>query len=185
MAVATSAAALANWTMRVGVAVNFVCPSLGADNLVRFASTSAPGYIAWCGATPGTAVRIARTDVTGQMAWLIDFVATWGLAGVEWYAVSLPPVLVNASDSTLKALWIINVLGLDTALYGITTTPPRQQYLSFSQPFTFYSHQLVAPRATVPLQSLNQKLWQWTVPFTWVRPTRPPPPPPPGSFAKH
>ena len=81
--------------------------------------------------------------------------------------MSLPPSLVNASDSTLKALWMINALGMDTALYGMTATPPRLQSLAFSQPFTFYSHQLVARRATVVLPSLNQKLWHWTRPFTW------------------
>ena len=166
--IAAGSAALSNITLRVGVAVNFLPPALGADNLVRFVSTSAPGYIAWCNATPGTAVRISPSDVTGQMVWVMNYLAAYGpLAGLEWYAVSLPTSIATAQDSTFKALWIMNILGLDTPLYGITVTPQRQQYIAFTQPFTFYSHQLVAQRATLPRKSVTETLWQFTAPFSW------------------
>lgn len=73
---AASVADLRNVTLRVGVAVNFVFPSLGVDNLVRFTSVAANSYGAWAGASPGTAIRVDPADLTGQMVWLMNFIAT-------------------------------------------------------------------------------------------------------------
>ena len=144
---AAAAAALSGTRLRAAVAVNFAPPSLGADNLLRFASPNAPGYLAWAAAPPGTAVRVAASDLEGQLPWLLSFAASYAgaNASVEFYAVSLPSALVNASDSTFKLLWCLEVLGLDVALYGATLTPPRTAVARFTVPYTFYAHQARAP----------------------------------------
>ena len=65
-----------------------------------------------------------------------------------------------------KALYCLEVLGLDVTLYGATVTPPRLAALRFTIPYTFYAHQLVARRAVVPLRSLRATLWRFLDPFT-------------------
>ena len=140
---AAAATALSGTLLRAAVAVNFAPPLLGSDNLLRFVSSSTPGYLAWAAAPPGTAVRVAASDLEGQLPWLLSFAASYAgaNASIEYYAVVLPPGLVNASDSTFKLLWCMEVLGLDVALYGATVTPPRTVAARFTVPYTFYAHQ--------------------------------------------
>ena len=164
---ANATAALAGRTLRYGVAINFAPPLLGADNLFRFLSASSASYQAWAAAPPATAVLVSPLDITGQLVWIAQYIASQTGSGVEFYAVSLPTALVNASDSTFKALWALDVLGLDVALYGATVTPPRMAYMRFTADYTLYRHVLVAKRATLPVQALDRRLWLWLQPFSW------------------
>jgi Ligand-gated ion channel len=112
-------------------------------------------------------VRVSPSDIGGQLVWLAQYIATQTQSSAEFYAIALPSALVNASDSTFKALWTLDVLGLDVALYGATVTPPRMAYLRFTSSYTLYRHTLVAKRATLPVQAMGKRLWLWLRPFSW------------------
>ena len=157
---------MAGTTLRIAVAVNFAPPSLGADGLVRFLPNS-QGYAAWAAAQPGTAVRVSQADLRGQLVWLVAYVAAQLNCSTEWYAISLPSALTNASDSTFKALYALDVLQLDVALYGATVTPPRMAFMRFTADYTQYRHVLVAKRATLPRRDMTANVWLWLRPFSW------------------
>ena len=102
-----------------------------------------------------------------MLPWLNDYVAANTSATFEYYALVLPPDMQNEPDSSLRVLWALETMGMDIGMYDCTLTSYRAQFINFTVPFTFYSHQVVTREAVLPKPRLTSVLWTFLRPFSW------------------
>ena len=142
-----------------GFSASTVLPQLRAGN---------PDNGTTCGPLggPGYAVPVTWDQVDGAAVWMAKYMASNGNFTIQFEIVRLPKYVYNTSDTLVRTLYILDVLGYDMATTGFLVTPDRLLWVRALLPHSVIGYQVVTKQPVYETEGVVARAFKWTRPFS-------------------